>query len=126
MNIDSLKRSRFLKKEDCDPTLTVTIDRVEQESMVGRDGKAELKWCVFFRAGIRPMVLYSTNAQLIAHLLGSKNSDDWTGKQIELYHDPNVSFGGEVLGGIRVRKARAKLAMPVKVAVEEELVGEPG
>ena len=61
-----------------------------------------------------------------AHLLGSKNSDDWTGKQIELYHDPNVSFGGEVLGGIRVRKARAKLAMPVKVAVEEELVGEPG
>ena len=126
MNIDSLKRSRFLKKEDCDPALTVTIDRVEQESMVGRDGKAELKWCVFFRDGITPMVLYPTNAQLIAHLLGSKNTDDWTGKQIELYHDPNVTFGGEVLGGIRVRKARAKLAMPVKVAVEEELVGEPG
>src|SRR5207249_3463719 len=98
MHIDQLKKSRFLKKEDCDPPITVTIDHLEQENMAERGEKPELKWCVFFREDIVPMVLITTNARLIAHLLGSKNTDDWTGKQIELYHDPNVTFGGELVG----------------------------
>jgi hypothetical protein len=54
------------------------------------------------------MVLNSTNGQLIARLLGSKNSDDWIGKEIDLYNDPNVTFAGELVGGIRARKAQRK------------------
>ena len=110
MHIDELKNSRFLKKEDCDPQIRVTVDRVDKRNVAELGEKPEFKWCLFFRDGIKPMVLNSTNGQLIARIFGSKNSDDWIGKEIEIYHDPNVTFGGELVGGIRVRKAPQKTA----------------
>src|SRR5438045_98513 len=108
MHIDELKNSRFQKKEDCDRPITVIIDHLDKRNVAELGEKPEFKWCLFFRNGIKPMVLNSTNAQLIARLLGSKNSDDWIGKDIELYHDPNVTYAGELVGGIRVRKAQQK------------------
>jgi hypothetical protein len=105
MHIDELKTSRFLKKEDCEEPLTVTIDHVEKKDVAEMGEAPELKWCLLFRDGIKPMVLNSTNGQLIARALGSKNSEDWVGKQIELFCDPNVIFGGALVGGIRVRPA---------------------
>jgi hypothetical protein len=114
MHIDELKNSRFLKKEDCEPPITVTVDHVDKSNVAELGEKPEFKWCLFFRDGIKPMVLNSTNGQLIARLFGSKNSDDWIGKEIELYHDSNVTFGGELVGGIRVRRA----TRPVEEAAE--------
>ena len=55
----------------------------------------------------KPFILNSTNGQLIAKALNSDTSDNWTGKQIILWHDPNVSFGGKLVGGIRVKPAPA-------------------
>jgi hypothetical protein len=112
MNIDELKTSRFLKKEDCDPPLTVTVDHVEQQNVAELGEALEYKFCLFFRNVSKPMVLNSTNGQLIAKALGSKNSDDWVGKEIELFHDRNVTFGGKLVGGIRVRPARARPRPP--------------
>jgi len=102
-NIDELKTSRFLKKEDCDPPVRFIIDHVEEQDVAPIGEPRELKWCLFSRNGVKPMVLNSTNAQLIARALGSKNTDDWTGKEIELYWDQNVSFQGKLVGGIRAR-----------------------
>lgn len=104
MHIDQLKKSRFLKREDCDPPITATIDRVEKQNVAPMGEKPEEKWCLFFNDGIKPLVLNSTNGQLIAKVLGSKDSDDWIGEEIELFYDPNVSFAGNPVGGIRVRK----------------------
>jgi hypothetical protein len=106
MNINELKNSRFLKKEDCDPPLTVTIDHVEQQNAAELGEKPEYKFCLFFRGNIKPMVLNPTNGKLIARALGSKESDNWVGKDIELFHDRNVTYGGQLTGGIRVRPAR--------------------
>ena len=36
------------------------------------------------------MILNSTNAQLIARAVGSEETEDWPGKQIVLFNDPNV------------------------------------
>jgi hypothetical protein len=57
------------------------------------------------------MVLNSTNIQLMAKACGSDDTDDWIGKQIIVYVDENVSFGGELVGGLRIRKH--KQAAPV-------------
>jgi len=48
----------------------------------------------------------STNGQTIAAITGSEDSDGWIGYQIVLYADPNVSFAGQRVGGIRVRASR--------------------
>jgi hypothetical protein len=122
MNIDEMGgNSRFLKKEDCEPPITVTIDHLQKENVARIGETPELKWCLFFRDGVKPMVLNSTNRQLIARILGSKETDDWRGRKIELYHDPNVTFGGELVGGIRARKAPVKM-MRMKPVEDEEPV----
>jgi hypothetical protein len=109
MNIDNMTDSRFLKKEDCDPPIRPIIDHVEKTNVAKMGEELELKYCLFFRNGIKPMVLNSTNRHLIAQALGSKETDDWSGKVIELYFDRTVTFNGRLEGGIRARRATQKL-----------------
>jgi hypothetical protein len=65
-----------------------------------------LKWCIAFPELEKPMVLNSTNGQIIAQITKSEDTDHWTGQKIVLYDDPTVSFGGKLTGGIRVRAPR--------------------
>ena len=60
----------------------------------------------------KPLVLNSTNGQIMQQITGSPESDDWTGAKVVLYHDPNVSFGGTLVGGVRIRAPR-KAPVPV-------------
>lgn len=101
-----MRESKFLKKEDCEPALLATVKSVFQENVAKEGAPEELKWCIEFREIEKPMVLNSTNTQLIAKICGSEETDDWTGKQVVLYNDPSVSFAGKVMGGIRVRAPR--------------------
>ncbi|MFA5378118.1 MAG: hypothetical protein WC455_20365 [Dehalococcoidia bacterium] len=110
MNVGELKNSNFLKKEDCGRGLLVTIDKVEQVNVAKEGAPADMKWCLFFVEMEKPMVLNSTNGQLIAQITGSDESDNWTGHKVVIYNDPNVSFGGKLTGGIRIRASRAATA----------------
>lgn len=114
-NISVLKTSNFLKKEDCDPPALLTIDHVSQENVAKEGAQEEFKWCIHFKEVEKPMVLNSTNAQIIAKITGSDETEDWAGHKIVLYHDPGVSFGGKLVGGIRCRAPRgpANAAKPV-------------
>lgn len=102
-NIAVLKKSKFLKKEDCTPPIMVTITSCSEENVAADGAPEELKWCLHFAELEKPMVLNSTNGQIIAGFIGSDNTDDWTNRKVVLYHDPNVSFGGKLIGGIRAR-----------------------
>ncbi len=51
-----------------------------------------------------------TNGQLIAKITKSEETDAWSGHKIVLYDDPSVSFGGKLVGGIRVRAPRLPAA----------------
>jgi len=62
------------------------------------------------------MVLNSTNLHVAAKVLASDNTDDWRGKEIILFTDPNVSFKGEVVGGLRFR---GQEKAPVKAAARK-------
>jgi hypothetical protein len=112
--------SKFLKKEDCDPAILVTIRGVKEEN-VGTDQEPESKWTLLFQEDVKPLVLNSTNLQLIARIMESDNSDDWTDRQIVAYNDPNISFGGRLVGGIRVRAPnKPKKAAPKPVVVDDD------
>jgi hypothetical protein len=112
MNINQLKESKFLKKEDAGTGILVTISHVTQENVAKEGADQELKWVIHFKETDKPMVLNSTNGQLIAAILKSEETDSWAGHKIVLYHDPNVSFGGKLMGGIRVRAPRNQAAKP--------------
>ncbi len=110
-NINTLKESRFLKKEDCGPGILVTIRGDEMINVAQEGAPEEHKLCLRFDETDKPMVLNSTNAQIIARIVGSDETENWVGHKVVLYNDPGVSFGGKVLGGIRARAPRNQNAV---------------
>jgi hypothetical protein len=106
MNINQLKESKFLKKEDAGRGILVTITHLTQENVAKEGAEQEMKWCLHFKETDKPLVLNSTNAQIIAGIIKNEDTDNWAGHKIVLYHDPNVSFAGKVMGGVRVRAPR--------------------
>ena len=121
MNINEIKQSKFLKKEDCEPAILVTIRGIEQENVALESQPEDLKYVIFFKELEKGMVLHSTNAQLIAKALGSDETDDWTNKKIVLFNDPSVSYVGKVTGGIRARKYNPKPAAKAATTDMDEM-----
>lgn len=112
MHINQLKESKYLKKEDCGPGILVTIKGLSEENMAMEGQAPDMKWCIHFQEAPKPMALNSTNAQIIAGIVKSEETDDWAGHKIVLYSDPNISFQGKLVGGIRVRAPRNQPAKP--------------
>lgn len=113
-SINDLKSSKFLKKEDVGEGSLVTIKGVHQENVAKEGAEPEMKWCITFNEFDKPMVLNSTNGQLIGKITGIEDDieNGWIGKQVVLYNDPSVSFGGKIMGGIRVRARKDKSDLP--------------
>lgn len=89
-----------------------TIKEVYQDNVAKEGAPEELRWCIAFNEIEKPMVLNSTNGQIIAQITKQDDTDHWTGAKIVLYDDPSVSFGGKLVGGIRVRAPRNQPTMP--------------
>lgn len=118
MNIAQLKDSKFLTRADVGKGMLVTIrGDVFQENVAKQGAPEELRWCIQFDECEKPMVLNSTNGQLIAKVTGSEESERWNGHKVVLFDDPTVSFGGKLVGGIRVRAPRQPPAKPVPSAI---------
>ena len=96
----------FLKKDDIIPGgLVVTIAKFEITDIEDRDGSTKEKMCVYFQELDKPLVLNNTNAQALKLFTGAEMPLDAIGKKVEMYVDPSVSFGGQIIGGIRFRPA---------------------
>lgn len=119
MNINQIKQSNFLTKHDVGKGILVTIKGdVIQANVAMAGAPEELKYCLEFDEVEKPLVLNSVNAQVIAQITGSQESEHWNGHKIVLYEDPNVSFGGKLVGGIRVRAPRQPAAKPVPSGIK--------
>lgn len=119
-HINQVKDSKFLTKEDCGQGILVTIKDCKQENTAMQGQPPELKWCLYFHEmdgqgqPLKPMVLNTTNATLIAAFLRSEFTEHWVGHKIVLYNDPAISFGGKLTGGIRARAPRGQAAAPAQ------------
>lgn len=118
MNINDLKTSKFLKKEDVGAGMLVTIASVSTENVAKEGAEPEMKAVLHFKELEKPMVLNSTNGQIIAKIIGAEEDIEtaWVGARIVIFHDPNVSFGGKLIGGIRCRAPKPGVAVPAKQA----------
>jgi hypothetical protein len=113
MKISEMSNSKYLKAHDVDPPKLVTIRTLEHVN-VAQDGKPkEMKWILGFDELEKPMVLNKTNINRIARAVQSDDTDHWIGKKVVVYNDPDVEFGGEIVGGIRVRAPKGQ-AKPIE------------
>lgn len=101
--ISEMKESKFLKQADVGTAVLWTVHGVERVNVAKEGAEPEYKWAMSFAESDKPLVLNWTNIQLCERIFGSDDTDHWTNKKIVLYIDPNVSYGGKVVGGIRVR-----------------------
>lgn len=111
--ISEMVVSKYLKISDVPDPVIVTIRGVKRVNIAKEDETPEYKWIIGFNEFAKPMVLNSTNLHVAAKVLDSDDTDDWTGKEIILFNDPNVSFKGEITGGLRFR---GQEKAPIKAA----------
>lgn len=124
-NINQMMPSKYLKKEDVPQPVIVTIRKFSHENVAPSGQPEEKKWIMHFDEMENGMVMNPTNLQLTAIALGSEETEDWIGKQVVLYNDPNVSFGGKLTGGIRIRQVRRKPVSPPVAAPAMRQTPEP-
>lgn len=126
--VNDMVQSKYLKQADVPDPVIVTVQGVKQVNMAKDDEAPEIKWAIKFQEMDKPMVLNSTNIHVAAKIFKSDDTDDWKGKEIVLYTDPNVSFGGQVVGGLRFRgqeKAPVKAVVGQKKSFEEAMADVP-
>lgn len=82
----------------------VTIKAIDVNEITGTGGKKEDRPVMHFHEQVKPLILNSTNFKTLTKLFQSPYIEDWAGRQITLYGDPTVKFGGEIVGGVRIRK----------------------
>ena len=109
-------QSKFLKGTDVPDPVIVTVKGVKQINVAREDQEPEYKWAIKFAEFDKPMVLNATNIRIAEKSFGSDNTDNWIGKEIELHFDENVTFGNELVGGLRFRR---KQAPAKKLSIDE-------
>ena len=92
----------YLKQDDVEDSPVVTISGAEGVQFEDEDKE---KLVLHFEEFDKGMVLNATNINLLTSLFGSDETDDWTGKQVTLFADKTIMFGGKRVGGIRVKSA---------------------
>ena len=119
MKLGQMTESKYLKQADVPQPMLVTITGFSKVNVAQQDEAPENKWTLGFAEFDKPMVLNTTNIQLLGVATGTDDTDEMIGKKIVLYTDPNVSYGGKLVGGLRIRAVRQKpQAAPAPVAVD--------
>lgn len=124
MKLNDAYPSKYISAADLNgQDVTVTIDGVDLEEFDGDNRNKERKLVLRFRGKKKAMVCNKTNANTIAKVLGSDDTDDWIGKSITI-GPREVEFGGEMVWSLRVSlKAPAqptRAAAPARPAPEPE------
>ena len=109
-------QSKYLKTADVPDPVIVTVIKVGKVNLAKEDAAPEYKWAMRFKEFEKPMVLNSTNIKIAEKVFQSDNTDDWTDKEIVLFTDENVTFGGELVGGLRFKGKEKEPVRPTKLA----------
>lgn len=111
--VKDMIQSKYLAKADFEDEQVCTIKGVKQENLAKDDQQPEFRWVLYFRDAPVPkgMVMNITTIRVLEQAFGG-DTDQWVGNKVVVYIDPNVSFGGKVVGGLRLRIAKQAKAAP--------------
>lgn len=120
MRTSDMIDSKYLKQGDVPDPVIVTIGKLGRINIAKEGDPPEEKWAMRFKEFPKPMLLNATNIKLLEKACGSDDTDDWIGKEVILYNDENVTYGGQIVGGLRIRKQQAA---PTRRATEQTGTG---
>jgi hypothetical protein len=67
----------------------------------------------------KSLPLNKTNLRLLAKWFGN-HTRDWVGRKVSVYRDDSISFGGNLVGGWRLRKPTKPAVAPPVDTVDED------
>lgn len=102
-SVHDLKNSKYLTQHDVEPAVVVTFQAYKEINVAKEGETPDPKYVFKFKEFEKPLVMNFTNGSIVESVLGSADFDQWMGKQVVLYRDPTVGFGGKITGGIRIR-----------------------
>ena len=110
MNFDDLKTSKYLAQKDVpDAGLDLTVAGFELVTMKDNAQKVVMS---FREPGVKPMIVNATNRNRLTALCKSPESRNMIGHRVNVFSDPTVEMGGELVGGLRIRPCSAQGAGP--------------
>lgn len=103
MKLNELLSSKYIKQGDIDGDTLVTIREVKKQNVAATGEPPEYKGVIYFDEFEKGMVLNATNTKRLGKYFGD-DTDLWRGEKVVLFVDPDVEYGGEVKGGLRVKQ----------------------
>ncbi len=104
--IGEMLESKYLRQSDIQDEQTVTIQATKKANVAKEGDEPQYKWLVKFEELSKPLVLNATNIKRMAKSCGD-DTDDWPGKQVVIYVDPDVEYAGNIVGGLRIKSFKA-------------------
>ena len=115
VDITEMIESKYLRKEDIEDDIVVTIKGIAKEEL---PGNPKPQWVCAFKELDKGLVLNKTTKTVLWQAFG-RNSDQWLNQKVALYVDPNVLYLGQIVGGIRLRPIKAKTTAVKKPPPED-------
>ncbi len=102
----------YLKTEHIKEEKEYEIKEVKIEK-IGRGDQQEKKIVVYFEGLDKGLAMNKVNANAIAKAADSKEIEEWKGTKLVLYVDPDVTYMGETVGGIRIKSGKLEVEKQV-------------
>jgi hypothetical protein len=104
--------AQYLKKEDLPDAVDTELLWVKEEKVTAPGKGAKTRLVAYFDRLTKGLVLNTENCLKLAEMTGTDDPNEWKDVALQLYVDPDVTYGGKKIGGIRIRKP-----VPVPVPV---------
>jgi hypothetical protein len=118
------RHSNYLRKEDFPQPENLKISDVQEEPVAAPGEEPEPELILYYVGKTKGMVCNPTNAEFLENLTGSENPQDWIGTEVQVYTDPNVKFGSQKVGGLRLREPMMRMKPHKPVPMSEPSAAE--
>ena len=116
MKADDLKTSDYLTEGDVTPPIRVTVDEpIPYIKNMAKDGQPVNNKTIISLVGMKKKFCCNiTNFKLIARNVGKPDSDNWVGESFDIWFNPDIEYGSEIVGGIRVMTPQPQVQAPTQ------------
>jgi len=112
INQDYLNESDFYNENGDVITLIANIKSIKEQKVTNPGGKTDELLVLSFNE-CKPLIMSAKiNFKNIESALKTPFIEEWIGKAIEIYYDPNVKFGRDKVGGVRIKPVAPKSVLP--------------
>ena len=112
--------AKYLRKEDVPSPVNTSILWTKEEEVTAPGKGTETRMVLYFDGLKKGLVLNTANGDALEEITGTDDTEKWSDLPVQLYTDPDVTFGQKKVGGIRIRKPEP-LSVPVpKLKVRQQ------